>query len=67
METYFISQRCVGCGGCHSRCPADCIDAEKKPLVIDQNKCIRCGVCYLACPIRAIDKRVTYCTMCRQK
>ncbi len=57
METYFISERCAGCGGCHSKCPVDCIDAAKKPMVIDKERCIRCGACYLACPIRAIEKR----------
>ena len=48
---------CVGCGGCHSRCPVGCIDATKKPLIIDNNRCIGCGACYLACPIRAVIKR----------
>lgn len=57
VNTYFISSKCVGCGGCHSRCPADCIDAAKKPLEIKQDGCIGCGACYLACPIRAIVKR----------
>ncbi|MCI6184528.1 MAG: 4Fe-4S binding protein [Clostridiales bacterium] len=57
MDTYFISDKCVGCGGCHSRCPVNCIDAGKKPLLIDQSRCIGCGACYLACPLRAIEKR----------
>ena len=56
-EYYFITDRCAGCGGCHSVCPSDCIDALSHPLVIDQTRCNRCGVCYTACPIRAIEKR----------
>ncbi|MBS7366005.1 MAG: 4Fe-4S binding protein [Oscillospiraceae bacterium] len=57
MEQYFISTKCVGCGGCRSRCPVKCIDAAKKPMVIEQEKCTHCGACYFACPIRAIVKR----------
>lgn len=53
---YFISDVCVGCGGCRSVCPAGCISGVSHPLVIDTGKCVRCGRCFSACPLRAIKK-----------
>ena len=53
---YFISDRCAGCGGCHSKCPENCIDASVHPMRIDQERCTRCGICAVTCPLRAIIK-----------
>ena len=54
MEDYQVSNRCVGCGGCHSLCPADAIRSDTVPFVIDSELCTGCGYCILACPLRAI-------------
>lgn len=51
---YLIGERCVGCGGCHSVCPAKCIEASVRPLRIDAQRCTGCGFCAAACPIGAI-------------
>jgi len=51
-------EKCIGCGLCAKKCPADCIVAEdaakypdkkKPPYIIDQSACIKCGECVIAC------------------
>ena len=54
---YFVTQKCIGCKFCYSKCPQKCIDITKKPVVIEQEHCLRCGNCYEICPMRAIEKR----------
>lgn len=34
QERYFVTDKCIGCKLCYSRCPQKCIDIEKKPVVI---------------------------------
>ena len=54
---YFVTDRCIGCKLCYSRCPQRCIDISKKPAVIRQEHCLHCGNCYEICPARAIERR----------
>ena len=54
---YVITDKCIGCGMCARRCPAECISGEKKMRhVIDQSKCLKCGACFTACKFNAIVK-----------
>lgn len=57
QERYFVTDKCIGCKLCYSRCPPKCIDIEKKPVVIQQEHCLHCGNCYEICPVHAIEKR----------
>lgn len=54
---YEIDGKCVGCGKCQAVCPQKCIDIQKVPAVIDQNRCLHCGRCADRCPVKAIVRR----------
>lgn len=54
---YFVTDRCIGCKLCYSKCPQKCIDLSQKPVVIEQAHCLHCGNCYEICPARAIERR----------
>ncbi len=57
LVTFSINDKCIGCGACARKCPADCITGEKKSKhVIDQSKCLKCGECFNTCKFHAIDK-----------
>lgn len=56
-EGYFVTDKCIGCKLCYSKCPQKCIDISGKPVVINQNNCLHCGNCFEICPMRAIEKR----------
>lgn len=56
-EGYFVTDKCIGCKLCYSKCPQKCIDISVKPVVINQNHCLHCGNCFEICPMRAILKR----------
>lgn len=47
--------KCIGCLGCRSVCPAGCI-ANVTPRVIDESHCLHCGGCFRVCPVRAVEK-----------
>lgn len=57
QEGYFVTDRCIGCKFCYSKCPQKCIDIAVKPVIIHQENCLHCGNCYEVCPARAIEKR----------
>ena len=54
---YFVTDKCIGCKLCYSKCPQKCIDISTKPVVIQQEHCLHCGNCYEICPARAIERR----------
>lgn len=54
---YFVTDKCIGCKLCYSKCPQKCIDITKKPAVIEQEHCLHCGNCFEICPARAIIRR----------
>lgn len=54
---YFVTDRCIGCKLCFSKCPQKCIDITRKPAVIAQEHCLHCGNCFEICPARAIERR----------
>lgn len=54
---YFVTDRCIGCKLCYSKCPQKCIDISSKPVVIRQEHCLRCGNCFEICPARAVERR----------
>ena len=56
-DGYFVTDKCIGCKLCYSKCPQKCIDISVKPVVIHHNNCLHCGNCYDICPARAIEKR----------
>lgn len=58
LVIFDINDKCIGCGACARKCPANCITGEKKTRhVIDQEKCLKCGECFKTCKFGAIDKR----------
>lgn len=56
-EGYFVTDSCIGCKLCYSKCPQKCIDVATKPAVIDRQHCLHCGNCFEICPVRAVEKR----------
>lgn len=54
---YFVTDQCIGCKLCYSKCPQKCIDISQKPVVIRQEHCLHCGNCFEICPVRAVERR----------
>lgn len=54
---YFVTDRCIGCKLCYSKCPQKCIDISRKPVQIHQENCLHCGNCLEVCPAGAVEKR----------
>lgn len=53
---YFITDTCIGCTICETKCPTDTIVGEKKGIfqILPEN-CIDCGTCAIWCPVDAIE------------
>ena len=47
--------RCIGCQGCRSVCPSNCI-SDAIPRVIDPSHCLHCGNCFRICPVKAVEQ-----------
>ncbi|MDO4288481.1 MAG: 4Fe-4S binding protein [Eubacterium sp.] len=56
QEGYLVTDQCIGCGACETKCPQKCIDISQIPARISQTHCIRCGNCFEICPVGAIEK-----------
>lgn len=56
-DGYFVTDKCISCKLCYSKCPQKCIDIRTKPVVIRQSNCLYCGNCFEICPARAIVKK----------
>lgn len=54
---YYVTDKCIGCKLCCSKCPQKCIDISTKPVVIRQNNCLHCGNCFTVCPAGAVVKK----------
>ncbi|MDR3167935.1 MAG: 4Fe-4S binding protein, partial [Treponema sp.] len=59
------AEKCIGCGACSKKCPANCItqadaskypDRKRPPYVIDLEKCLKCGECLRTCKFGAVVK-----------
>ena len=57
------TDKCIGCGACAKKCPANCIvpldaakfpDKKKPPYQIDAEKCLKCGECLATCKFGAV-------------
>ena len=53
---YYVTDKCIGCKLCYSKCPTKCIDIRVKPVVIHPENCVHCGNCFEICPARAVIK-----------
>lgn len=49
------ADKCIGCQGCRSVCPAKCI-ADTIPRMIDMAHCLHCGNCFRICPVKAVER-----------
>jgi formate hydrogenlyase subunit 6/NADH:ubiquinone oxidoreductase subunit I len=50
--------KCIFCGQCQRRCPADAIVVGKKPdksWAFDRYRCIVCGYCVEVCPVHCLS------------
>ncbi len=54
---YFVTDKCIGCKLCYSKCPQKCIDITRKPVLIAQEHCLHCGNCLAVCPAGAVERR----------
>jgi uncharacterized Fe-S center protein len=49
-----ISDRCISCGICASKCDVNAISLESGKAVIDDKICIGCAMCTAVCPVGAV-------------
>ncbi|MDR1586767.1 MAG: NADH-quinone oxidoreductase subunit NuoF [Treponema sp.] len=59
------AEKCIGCGACSKKCPANCItqadaagypNKKRPPYEIDPEKCLKCGECLNTCKFGAVLK-----------
>lgn len=57
LKFTILPDKCVKCGLCQKRCPADAILGDRKSgFVVVQEKCVKCGACMDACKFDAVTK-----------
>jgi NADH-quinone oxidoreductase subunit F/NADP-reducing hydrogenase subunit HndC len=65
IRFHINAEKCIGCGACAKKCPANCISAEdaakypdkkRPPYIIDQSACLKCGECLNTCKFGAVIK-----------
>ncbi len=56
FQPVFDGSRCLACGTCLDRCPADALRLEGEPSLprVELDRCFGCGVCATGCPEQAI-------------
>lgn len=54
-EGYFVTDKCIACKICLTKCPQKCIDVSVKPVIIKQSNCLYCGNCAEVCPVKAVE------------
>ena len=59
------TEKCIGCGACAKKCPANCIfqaeasefpDKKRPPYKIDLENCLKCGECLKTCKFNSVLK-----------
>ncbi len=53
---YSISEECIACGECASKCPVGAIRGDDRGYTIDSGECTECGSCAEICPVAAAQK-----------
>lgn len=62
-------EKCIFCGACDMRCPADAIKVDKaaKTWEIERFGCIQCSNCVLVCPKKCLHMEKPYTTPAPEK